>query len=186
MRPNVQARFVTEGNANDVGVLMMRVEATPEAEPLTVANLTGDITGMAAIPEGEGNVQPLAMTPVEDPNWWADLSVGFGDLGFFAGRQLCSAGGTVSRRVSALCDHLSDVQEVLRPDTDAGFPGLSDIPDLGDLINRRRRPDNRRSPESPSRENRPPVPANDNNRPPVPANDNNRPPVPANDDSPQG
>lgn len=85
--------------------------------------------------------------------------------------------------MSALCDRLSDVQEVLRPDTDAGFPGLSDIPDLGDLINRRRRPDNRRSPESPSRENRPPVPANDNNRPPVPANDNNRPPVPANDNN---
>jgi hypothetical protein len=192
MDDGTYARFVTEGNATDVGTLMLRLDN----QGMTVSELEQMVTQAAAIPEGDGAVQPLAMAPVNDIDWWEEFIIGFRDLGFFAGRQPCGTGGAAgraigNRAVQNLCDHLGDIQDVLRPDTDAGIPWLSDIPDLGELLPRRRQqPDrptgNNRPPTLANDNNRPPTPANDNRRPPEPANDNRQPPAPATDNVPQG
>ncbi len=77
---NIHARFVTEGNAQDVGLLMLRVgdkqngkeasngnKALPLipilAAALTVYDVYDLVTTLSAIPEGNGNIQPLAMSP---------------------------------------------------------------------------------------------------------------------------
>ena len=173
--PNLQARFMIEGNYDDIGVVELRV--LEEATPLTVADFEAQVTSWAAIPEGAGNTQPLAIAPLEDPSWFEEFAIGFGDLGFFAGRQLCGAAERINRRVEILCEYLSEIQDVLRPDTPAGFPELSDIPDLGGI-----RRDRRRQNETEERDR--PDAANDNRRPPEPANDNNPLPTPANDNIP--
>lgn len=166
------ARFVTEGNADDVGVLMVRTE-----EPQTVESFTRAVTEMAAVPEGGSNVQPLAMTPLQDPDWWGEFAMTFGDLGFFAGRQLCGVATAPFNRFSVVCQQLDRTRESMRPNVPGGLPWLHDIPTLTEYLRRRAPVPNRR---------RLPEPANDNRRPPTPANDNRRPPVPANDNSPGG
>lgn len=166
------ARFVTEGNADDVGVLMVRTE-----EPQTVESFTRAVTEMAAVPEGGGNIQPLAMTPLQDPDWWGEFAMTFGDLGFFAGRQLCGVATAPFNRFSVVCQQLDRTRESMRPNVPGGLPWLHDIPTFTEYLRRRSpAPNPRRLPE----------PANDNRRPPTPANDNRRPPVPANDNSPGG
>lgn len=76
---NIHARFVTGGNAQDIGLLMIRVgnkqsgkeasngnKALPllpiAAAALTVYDFYDLVTTLSAIPEGNGNIQPLAMS----------------------------------------------------------------------------------------------------------------------------
>lgn len=79
LAPSTYARFVTLGNAGDVGALMLRVEGTPaqtkasaknlpSASTMSGADLKDMIGSIAAVPEGSGRVQPLTFQPypVED------------------------------------------------------------------------------------------------------------------------
>lgn len=191
------ARFVTPGNADDIGALMVRIQS----ESTTVQELKNKAASLVAVPEGSGNIQPLGMAAVESPEWWEDLLMTFGDLSFFTGRQLCNAADLSSRLVSRsravqqLCGRMGDIQGTLRDRVpggeNLGIPWLQDFSDkidevLEQLPERERRPsrpanDNRRPPTPANDNRRPPTPSNDNRRPPRPTNNNRRPPTPAND-----
>jgi len=61
---NVYARFMTNGNYNDIGQLQLRVVDFPSDDPTMENNLTTvDLTGLVADP-GTGNIQPLSFSPL--------------------------------------------------------------------------------------------------------------------------
>ena len=74
---NIYARFITEGNAGDTGFLLLRIKETPQqtkalpllaiaGAALTVYELYDLISTLMALPEGNANIQPLAMSIAED------------------------------------------------------------------------------------------------------------------------
>lgn len=69
---NVYARFITEGSAGDTGFLLLRIKETPQqtkalpllaiaGAALTVYDLYDLISTLMALPEGNANIQPLAI-----------------------------------------------------------------------------------------------------------------------------
>jgi hypothetical protein len=73
----VYARFITEGSAGDTGFLLLRIKETPQqtkalpllaiaGAALTVYELYDLISTLMALPEGNANIQPLAMSIAED------------------------------------------------------------------------------------------------------------------------
>ena len=69
---NVYARFITEGSAGDTGFLLLRIKETPQqtkalsllaiaGAALTVYELYDLISTLMALPEGNANIQPLAI-----------------------------------------------------------------------------------------------------------------------------
>lgn len=74
---NVYARFITEGSAGDTGFLLLRIKETPQqtkalpllaiaGAALTVYDLYDLISTLMALPEGNANIQPLAIAIAQD------------------------------------------------------------------------------------------------------------------------
>jgi hypothetical protein len=151
---HVYARFVTDGKANEMGFLMLRIvdqaaakksNKAPSAQPqaqskvlplaaiLTVASraytvyeIYNLITGLAAVPEGNSNVQPLAMFPQSSNLSIANPSVDLGtiadaaDLAAEGLERLCR--GSFSRLKAMICG----VSRTFRPGH--SLPSLSRRP----------------------------------------------------------
>ncbi len=124
----VYARFVTEGNANDTGLLMLRIterkvsqKGTTDgtkglpllqmiATALTVYELYQLITNLVALPEGNQNIQPLTMSP--------DLLAITKDL-IDIGIKLCEPTripqGRLSRAINIFCSIADGRPRITKP-----------------------------------------------------------------------
>lgn len=125
----IYARFVTEGNANDTGLLMLRIAEAKVSNKkgttdgtkglpllqmistaLTVYELYQIITRLVALPEGNQNIQPLTMSP--------DLLAITKDL-IDIGIELCQhrrrPQGTLSRAINILCSVADGTPHITKP-----------------------------------------------------------------------
>lgn len=116
----VYARFLTEGNANDIGLLLLRIRDKQDTKELssdknkalpllsiigatlTVYDLYDLITTLVAVPEGDKNIQPLAMSPelaAITPDWRDTVDLGL---------ELCDRRriprGRLSGAINILCN----------------------------------------------------------------------------------
>ncbi|QLE57419.1 hypothetical protein [Nostoc sp. TCL26-01] len=127
----VYARFITEGNAQDTGLLLLRIRDKQNSKELssdkskalplltilgaalTVYDLYDLVTTLVAIPEGDRNIQPLAMSPelgTITPDWRDAVDVGL---------ELCDRRriprGRVSGAINILCSIANGKPRVRKP-----------------------------------------------------------------------
>ncbi|MFB2737115.1 CdiA C-terminal domain-containing protein [Umezakia ovalisporum] len=127
----VYARFVSEGNAQDTGLLLLRIRDKQSSKELgtgrnkalplltilgaalTVYDLYDLVTTLVAVPEGNRNIQPLAMSPelgAITPDWRDTVDVGL---------ELCDRRriprGRVSGAINILCSIANGKPRVKKP-----------------------------------------------------------------------
>ncbi len=167
----VYARFITEGNAQDTGLLLLRITDKQSSKELgtgrnkalplltligaalTVYDLYDLVTTLVAVPEGNRNIQPLAMSPelaAITPDWRDTVDVGL---------QLCDRRriprGRVSGAINILCSIANGKPRVKKPgvnQSDIARGRNNTGNDSGGNNNNNQRPD--RNPQDTTKPNR--------------------------------
>lgn len=126
----VYARFVTEGNADDTGLLMLRIvegKVSPKqgttdgtkglpllqliSRALTVYELYQLITALVALPEGNQNIQPLTMSP----DLFA-VTQELVDIGIKICERRRIPQGRLSKAINILCSVADGAPRIMKPD----------------------------------------------------------------------